>query len=212
VVQPILSLVGYHTVGFTGSTWPIQIELRNAGPGVARNVKVVLHEESDDVAILNPNCSYGYIRESELSWGDDTYVIDLMNHPDGSFSVWLDVTYEDSRGNPCQVRFDTELDPAGTTQTAPAPTFKLSQNYPNPFNPITTIQYQIPMRSMVNLSVFDVSGRLIRTLVNEYNEPGAYAAPWDGKDGRGVSAASGIYFYKLQAGSYADTKRLVLLR
>jgi hypothetical protein len=212
-VEPQLSLLGYHTVSLVGVLWRLQLELHNAGPGIARIVKVVLHEESEDVTIPDPDCGFGYLLVGEMNWGDDdTYAVDLTNHPDGSFPAWLDVTYEDIRGNRHQVRIDTELDPWNPTETAPALAFKLAQNYPNPFNPITTIQYQISAKSMVNLSVFDVSGRLIRTLVNEYNDPGFHAAHWDGRDGRGIEAASGIYFYRLQTGSYTATKRMVLLR
>jgi hypothetical protein len=212
-VEPQLSLLGYHTVSLVGVLWRLQLELHNAGPGIARNVKVVLHGESEDVTIPDPDCGFGYLLVGELNWGgDDTYAVDLTNHSDASFPAWLDVTYEDLRGNRHQVRIDAELDPWNPTETAPALAFKLAQNYPNTFNPITTIRYQIPVRSMVNLSVFDVSGRLIRTLVNEYNEPGFRAVHWDGRDGRGIEAASGIYFYRLQTGSYTATKRMVLLR
>ncbi|MCX5753127.1 MAG: PKD domain-containing protein [Candidatus Krumholzibacteria bacterium] len=212
VVQPNLSLIGYRTVDYAAPLWKVQVEIRNAGPGKVQNVNVVMNEEIDWLTIPDPNCGYSEILEGGLSWGDDTYTFDLTNHPGGSFNVWFDVTYEDSCRNQYHVRLDPEFDPTNTAQTAPALSFRLAQNYPNPFNPNTTISYQIPVRSMVNLSVFDVSGRLIRTLVNEYNEPGLYAAPWDGKDSRGVSVASGIYFSKLQAGNYKETKRMVLLR
>jgi FlgD Ig-like domain len=212
-LEPALSLHGYHTVSLVGVTWRFQLELHNAGPGIARNVKVVLHEESADVTIPDPDCSFGYLLVGEMSCGEgDVYTVDLTNHPDGTFSAWLEVTYEDLRANRHQVRIDTELDPWNPTEAAPALTYALSQNYPNPFNPVTTIKYQIPVKQMVTLSVFDVTGRLIRTLVNEYNDPGFHAARWDGKDGRGVPAASGIYFSRLQAGSYTETRRMVLLR
>ncbi len=212
-VEPALSLHGYHTVSLVGVTWRFQLELYNAGPGIARIVKVVLNEESEDVTIPDPDCSFGYLLVGEMSWGDnDGYTVDLTNHPDGSFNAWLDVTYEDLRGNRHQVRIDTELDPWNPTEAAPALIYKLDQNYPNPFNPITTIKYQIPVKSMVNLSVFDVSGRLIRTLVNENNDSGFHAVRWDGRDGRGNPVGSGIYFSRIQAGSYVETKRMVLLR
>ena len=121
-VEPALSLHGYHTVSFDGTTWRFQLELYNAGPGIARIVKVVLHEESEDVTIPDPDCGFGYLLAGEMSWGDDdTYSVDLTNHPDGSFDAWLDVTYEDLRGNRRQVRIDTELDPWNPTEAVPAP-------------------------------------------------------------------------------------------
>ena len=212
-VEPVLSLHGYHTVSLIGTTWRFQLELYNAGPGIARIVKVVLHEESEDVTIPDPNCSFGYLLAGEMSWGDDdVYTVDLTNHLDGSFNAWLDVTYEDLRGNRYQVRIDTELDPWNPTEAVPALTYKLDQNFPNPFNPFTTIKYQIPVRTVVHLSVFDVTGRLVRTLVHGSTDPGFHTVRWDGRDGRGVPAASGIYFSMFRAGSYSETKRMVLLR
>ena len=64
----------------------------------------------------------------------------------------------------------------------------------------------------MRLSVFDVTGRLVRTLVNGSKDPGFHTVKWDGRDGKGNPAASGIYFSRIQAGSYTETKRMVLLR
>jgi hypothetical protein len=85
--------------------------------------------------------------------------------------------------------------------------FALMQNYPNPFNPATRISYELPTRSMVSLKVFDVLGREVAILANEEKEPGSYSAVWNARN-----SASGVYFYRLQAGSFTDVKKLVLLR
>jgi hypothetical protein len=93
--------------------------------------------------------------------------------------------------------------------------FALFQNYPNPFNPETKIKFQIPTSSDVVLQVFDVLGREVKTLVNERLQPGSYETTFDGKD-----LSSGVYLYRLQAGSawtgsarrFVETKKLLLLR
>jgi C1A family cysteine protease len=85
--------------------------------------------------------------------------------------------------------------------------YKLSQNYPNPFNPITTIQYQIPQKNHVTLKVFDVLGREVVTLVSEQKPAGAYTIQFDGS-----GLTSGVYFYRLQAGAYVNTKKFLLLK
>lgn len=85
--------------------------------------------------------------------------------------------------------------------------FTLSQNYPNPFNPSTTIKFQIPNASFVTLKVYDVLGNEVATLFNEEKPAGNYEVDFDAK---GLS--SGIYFYKLQAGSFVETKKMILLR
>jgi hypothetical protein len=85
--------------------------------------------------------------------------------------------------------------------------FVLQQNYPNPFNPSTTIKFELPKASGVRLSVFDMLGREVSVLVNERRDAGAYDVKVDG-----TSLASGMYFYRLHAGDFTQTKRILLLR
>ncbi|MFQ5905626.1 MAG: HYR domain-containing protein [bacterium] len=90
--------------------------------------------------------------------------------------------------------------------------FALSQGSPNPFSRSTVIQYQVPVSTGVVLKVYDVSGRLVRTLVDGEREAGYYAAEWDGRDGEGKKAATGIYFTRFVAGSFTSTCKMVFLR
>jgi len=85
--------------------------------------------------------------------------------------------------------------------------FSLSQNYPNPFNPSTVINFSIPKTSMVNLVVYDVLGREVMTLVNDVMQPGEYNALFDAS-----TLSSGVYFYRLEAGSFTDTKKMLLVK
>jgi len=86
-------------------------------------------------------------------------------------------------------------------------TFSLGQNYPNPFNPSTAMRYEVPSTSHVTLTVFDMLGREVSVLVNDRREAGVYQVKFDGSN-----LASGMYFYRLRAGSFVATKRLLLLR
>jgi hypothetical protein len=88
----------------------------------------------------------------------------------------------------------------------------LSQNYPNPFNPITAIEYSLEARSHVSLRVYNVAGRLENTLVEGVQEMGRYRLGWDGRDSRGRSLASGIYFCVLETDSFSQTRKMILLR
>jgi hypothetical protein len=88
----------------------------------------------------------------------------------------------------------------------------LSQNYPNPFNPVTMIQFGLESHGGVSLRIYDPAGRLVRTLVEESRNAGHYMEEWDGRDSEGRSVASGMYFYRLQAGAFKETKKMVLLR
>jgi hypothetical protein len=85
--------------------------------------------------------------------------------------------------------------------------FSLMQNYPNPFNPSTTIRYGLPQRSQVTLTVYNTLGQSVSTLVNGDMEAGYHEVKFDGS---GLS--SGVYFYRMQAGSYVETKKLLLVR
>jgi len=85
--------------------------------------------------------------------------------------------------------------------------FKLEQNYPNPFNPTTTIQYQISKLSLVTLKVYDVLGNEIKTLVNEEKPVGIYEVEFNS-----IDLSSGVYYYKLKAGNFVETKKMVLLK
>jgi hypothetical protein len=86
-------------------------------------------------------------------------------------------------------------------------TFELHQNYPNPFNPSTIISFSIPVTSLVKLNVYDITGRLIKVLSNEMKEAGIHNITFDGS---GLS--SGVYFYKLEAGNYNQTKRMIMIK
>jgi len=91
--------------------------------------------------------------------------------------------------------------------------FALYQNTPNPFNPQTTIRYDVPAGAgRVTLRIYDVSGRLVRELVDEPREADRYAVSWDGRDDRGQAVASGVYLYRLTSGTFVETRKLVLIR
>ncbi len=90
-------------------------------------------------------------------------------------------------------------------------TYKLYQNYPNPFNPVTTILYDVPVKSKVTLKVYDILGREVATLVNKVQKAGSYKATFSAHL-NGKTLASGVYFYRIIAGKYVDTKKMVILK
>jgi hypothetical protein len=90
--------------------------------------------------------------------------------------------------------------------------FLLRQNYPNPFNPRTLIEYQLPNSEFVTLSVYDILGREVRTLVSESQLAGTYRVDWDGRDNSGNRVVSGVYFYQIRTSKFVRTNKMVLLR
>jgi len=109
---------------------------------------------------------------------------------------------------PDSIQYDPPIVNAIKSSTTNVPhQFMLNQNYPNPFNPSTTITYGLPRRAIVSLAIFNTLGQLISTPVNESQEAGYHAVRFDGSN-----LASGMYFYRIQAGSFVQTRKFLLIR
>jgi hypothetical protein len=97
-------------------------------------------------------------------------------------------------------------------QSIVVPVTRLKQNRPNPFNPLTEIQYSLASEGRTELSIYNVSGRLVRTLVASPQPVGEYQVIWNGRDNQGRSVASGVYVYRLKTADFEESRRLVVLR
>ncbi len=106
---------------------------------------------------------------------------------------------------------ETGVREMGEVETVPE-RFVLLQNYPNPFNPATNIQFMIPEPAQVKIEIFNVLGKKIVTLVDEKLGAGHKIVEWDGKDDQGIEVSTGIYFYRLKAGEFTQTRKMVLLK
>jgi hypothetical protein len=146
------------------------------------------------------------------------YVFDLPAPYNPANIAWSGYRHDPWRtGN-----YETPLDLSGFPLYAmhdpgrPVPLkYALYQNFPNPCQGQTHIRFQVPRPTRVSLKLYDVSGRLVRTLLEtkaQGLEPGAYELIWDGKDDRGIELPSGVYFYRLKAGDFQASKKLVLIR
>ena len=88
----------------------------------------------------------------------------------------------------------------------------MHNDYPNPFNPITTLRYDLPENSLVTITIYDMLGRQVKTLINEYQDPGYRPIIWDATNDYGKPVSAGMYLYQIQAGEYISTKKMVLLK
>jgi hypothetical protein len=118
--------------------------------------------------------------------------------------VVTNTTLNTIHSNPC---VSTDVTPGGTPLV-----HALGQNHPNPFNPATTIEYALAHSDHVTISVYNIKGALVQTLVNASQPAGQHSVEWNGRDQDGNPVASGVYLYRMHAGSFADTKKLVLLK
>lgn len=90
--------------------------------------------------------------------------------------------------------------------------YSISQNYPNPFNLSTTIRYTLPARSQVTISIYNVMGQKVSTIIDETKSAGSHTVYWEGTDFAGRVVSSGVYFYRLQAGDFIESKRMMLIK
>ena len=90
--------------------------------------------------------------------------------------------------------------------------FALHQNYPNPFNPVTTLRYDLTKQATVNITIYDMLGKQVKTLINQTQNAGYRSVIWDATNDYSKPVSAGIYLYQIQAGEYISTKKMVLLK
>jgi len=91
-------------------------------------------------------------------------------------------------------------------------TYNLHNAYPNPFNPVTTLRYDLPEDANVNITIYDMMGRVVKTMVNTQQNAGFKSVQWNATKNMGQSVSAGLYLYTIQAGEFRQTKKMVLLK
>jgi hypothetical protein len=182
----LVSFRGTATAQGVQLTWQTATELNNAGFEVQRR-----SEKASEWQVL------GFVRGAGTTAEAQSYTF-LDKSASGKVQYRLK-----------QIDFDGQFEYSNVIEVdAGLPkVFALEQNYPNPFNPSTTIRYQLPVASEVKLEVYDVLGKKIATLVNERQSAGSYQVVWNAS---GLS--SGTYFYRLQAGTFVETKKMIMVK
>jgi len=90
--------------------------------------------------------------------------------------------------------------------------FRLNQNYPNPFNPITSLAYDLPKDELVNITIYDMMGRIVSNLVSSQQNAGYKSIQWNATNKQGQPVSAGLYLYEIRAGNFRQTKKMVLLK
>jgi hypothetical protein len=144
-------------------------------------------------------------RLTDFVWNNNDYLGTIKFMPDNKLQF---IPTNNITGETNEVPYDGSdiVDVEDENSSKPL-VYSLNQNYPNPFNPTTTISYTIPLVSQVNLTVYDILGRRVVELVNKEQNPGVYEVKFDAS-----YFASGIYFYRIEAGSYTNTQKMMLLK
>ncbi len=214
-------LINYHS--FRGS---IAIDAASTA-GFVSNYNIVVNRLSNDDGNSNMSLtqwqSLGYDLHSMIAYPESQIFIDNINGNfhllqnsqavDAGTNLVLPVVYEDldnisrPQGNGFDIGCYEYSSTTGITEENIPEEFQLFQNYPNPFNPSTKISWQSPVGGKQILKVYDVLGNEVATLVDEYKEEGSYEITFNANE-----LSSGVYFYKLQTGSFVEIKKMILLR
>ena len=153
---------------------------------------------------LTINLFFGNTWQHPISFECDGNVVTIGDTTVTWWSSWWRVGYDI---NECEGQ---EL--ALTNTAKHSKTFKLIQNYPNPFNPITSLTYELPNNCSVNITIYDMMGRIVKTLVNSSQTAGFKSIQWNATNDKNEPVSAGLYLYTIQAGKYRQTKKMVLLK
>lgn len=135
----------------------------------------------------------------------------LENLEAGTYEIGVSAMYNDFESS-INGSFIT-IEPTSVTETVISPfNTELSGNYPNPFNPETVIKFSVSESQRVSIEIFNVKGQKVKTLLNENMEKGQHRIVWNGRDDNGRQAGSGMYFYRMRAGKYTNTKKMILMK
>jgi hypothetical protein len=208
---PGVQVTDEHMNAEIGFNFPPRLAVDNSDA-----VHVVWHDRRVDTTL----CYYDVSTDGGQTFSADVILhdnIDSLTHAlprvavdsnENPLMVWMDKR----NGNTLFDIFFTGVESPSGVGSAASPSFRLGQNYPNPFNPHTAIRYSVGEPSFIEIAVYNVAGKRVRTLVSARMPEGTYQTSWDGTDDRGAPVASGVYLCQMQAGSQAIQRKLVLLR
>jgi len=204
VAETMIQLTSFTAAGsdcYIEVKWTSATELDNAGFNIHRST-------SKDEGYVQINKEF--IPAMGSTTHGATYAFTDYDVIDGvTYYYWLedvDLNGNSTMQGPITAKLTSE-------EEEKAPTvFSLAQNHPNPFNATTEIRYGLPLESEINLTIYNLMGQKVRTLVNEHQSAGYKIVNWDGKNEKGQEVSSGIYFCRIKAGDYSATKKMVFLK
>lgn len=162
-----------------------------AGEGVIANLEFTIDDPNVESIEITPTVMDEPNHELMFVYSEEGALVDLQPEFEG-FSVALSQAVDNNSLLPTE--------------------FSLKQNAPNPFNPTTMISYDLPQATNVRLTIFNVLGQNVKTLVNDYQEAGTKSIVWNGTDNSGSTVASGLYFYRIEADDFQATKKMMMLK
>lgn len=197
---------------FNGSQWQIQIIDYNVSYSsslISRNGQSYIgyNSSSNELRFALQNNQQWCIYDPSVNTYSFSIALDSGNHPHISY-------YNSQNGslnyvvNPLLTEVESSFDNNNRLPMG----FKLLQNYPNPFNPSTNILFDIPKSSHVKITIYNILGQIVKTIIDENRYAGSYNIKWDGKDNTGDIVSTGVYFCHMKAGDFSKTIKIMLIR
>jgi hypothetical protein len=192
--------LNWHLVGDQWGSDPHELDGQIVIPQEGEAITwISLSETSGSVGANESHDVIVYFNSNDLEWGNiyscEIHVTDDLGRNVTVIPVTLNYNGDDFNNN--------NIIPLKN---------ELAANYPNPFNPTTTIKYGLKSDSNVNLAIYNLKGQLVKTLVNKHQKAGYHKIVWNGKDNNGKTASSGVYFFRIKAGKFTSTKKMIMLK
>ena len=157
---------------------------------------------------------------SSAAYGSENYTVQAMTEIDSS-SINLGLTFFRVVSSMDEGLWTSEIDSGYSINNnyldikdtfLIVESFSISQNYPNPFNPITTLNYYLPEESIVNITIYDLKGNIVKKIVDQIETLGFKSVQWNGTNNKGQPVSAGAYIYVIEAGDFRQTKKMILLK
>ncbi|TSA20795.1 T9SS C-terminal target domain-containing protein, partial [bacterium] len=182
--------------------------------GIEGSLVYAVESTSGQVAGYGVTNTDGSFTVAELAPG--TYIVTVDKLDYSSSSITASPTYDATTGAAVSPTVSLNIDAVLVTEAAQEPlvpaNYLLEQNYPNPFNPSTQILFGLPQLEKVSLTIYNVLGQKLATLVDGILTEGTHVVTWNGRDSRGLQLPSGVYFYLLKTSNFTATKRMILMK
>ena len=198
--------VRYHSNGFNNAARPLLWADNDLDQGM-NHLGFKLSREGEFIGIHQVNSYWDdgprLLVVDTLSFGEQDTDVSYGRYPDGS-DIWQQMNPTPGFTNTQELNIKDYINVLAK--------YSLHQNFPNPFNPTTTLRYDLPEQGHVRITIYDMLGRDVKTLINEYQDPGYKSIIWDATNDYGKPVSAGMYLYQIQAGEYMQTKKMVYLK
>jgi hypothetical protein len=198
----------YEIPQISSSSFQLKIFLKNEGlTATATDISINISSNDTNITTITPNTLlFGNITPGQIDPSNGVYYVSTQTNPLG-MSIDFTVDISSDGWEFWSDSFSVVVSGILAENKNIPKEYRLSQNYPNPFNPSTTIEFDLPKTSEVGLKIFNILGEEVAMLVSDRLSAGSYSYEWDASN-----LASGVYLYRLQAGDYVETRKMVLMR